>query len=76
MYVGDNSSYPTHYQRTIQTILLIRDEKSIEDVFFLPRLNFLYINQSSYKCKIYVHFFPINCFVEDIKKKQYWSCLL
>jgi hypothetical protein len=53
MYLGDNSSYPIHCQGKIQTLLPIGDEKSIENVLFLPRLDFLKnISQSSCKCKI------------------------
>ncbi len=46
MYLGHNSSYPIHCQGTIQIILHIWDEKSIEDVLFLPRLIFfISVNQ-------------------------------
>ncbi len=44
MYLGDNSSYPIQCKGTIQTILPIGDEKSIQDVLILPRLIFFLIS--------------------------------
>jgi len=44
MYLSDNSSYPIHCQGTIQTILSIGNEKSIENVLFIPRLIYFYIS--------------------------------
>jgi hypothetical protein len=47
LYLGENSSYPIHNQRTIQIVLPTREEKSIEDVLFVLGLKKILISISA-----------------------------